>query len=353
MPAYVPPALRNRAPDPLDINSGDSVIGSSVEVNSTNQSAKYTSTSDQLPPQSAARFFNHSQDRTNRFPQRRQDNGDFLTVTEIHHYYWPNLATLSSDHAKPKYSTLNSSEEDPGKLTYVVLFKGANPRWKEGIIFVKTALELLRCKSESNDAESSGREDPIELSPPTTTVNFPTYPIATFTQTGGLRGQSARNFRFTGYRTINAVDFLEPNSPRLVEMLEQKWHQPKIAPKPTATATDTDTANPSPSLGSSTVENVATTTENSRLAGWGKSTPKGKVRDPGRWKESLNVEWAVVKFVECPESEDLKPPEIEKIDLDSGEADRGGSGEKSEEAETGQKKSVNEMLREMRLKGHG
>ena len=44
-----------------------------------------------------------------------------------------------------KYSvhTLNSAQEDPHSIKYVILYPGAHPRWKDNIIFTKTDIGLL------------------------------------------------------------------------------------------------------------------------------------------------------------------------------------------------------------------
>lgn len=76
-------------------------------------------------------------------------NTTFLHA-DIHDHYWA-PQTTDGDQNSPTpfiatmhHSTLNSSALDRDKLTYVMLFKHANPRWNsDGIIFVKSSLHLL------------------------------------------------------------------------------------------------------------------------------------------------------------------------------------------------------------------
>ncbi|KAJ4415743.1 hypothetical protein N0V82_007173 [Gnomoniopsis sp. IMI 355080] len=66
-----------------------------------------------------------------------------LFADDIHDYYW---APQSNENA------LNSD-----RLKYVMLFKDANPRWaSDGIIFVKSSLELLPESEQSKGIRTYG-----------------------------------------------------------------------------------------------------------------------------------------------------------------------------------------------------
>lgn len=339
MPAYVPPALRNKAPN-QDRPPNDG------EKTNKNDPTDQVLSRESLSPRATK---TGASNRFHQFPQRRQDNSNFHTLSEIHHYYWPNEETLPSD-PKPTHSTLNASERKPGKLAYLMLFKGANPRWEpDGIVFVKTGLDLLKGSVTEKHAEDGKRPDhfksggrssingePNEKTEAehgqvaTSDPPFPTHQIAAFAQSPGLR-QDQRAFRFLGYYIITAVDLLEPNSPEMVKMLGQKWGQNPLTPITSSAAPATDASK--------------TTKAEDEQRGWGimKPRPRGKVRDPEKWKESLSIPWAVVKFVSCEQTgeqrEGLAPPKIERL------AD--------ELEEPKENKSVNEMLKEMRLEGRG
>lgn len=126
--------------------------------------------------------------------------------------------------------------------------------------------------------------------------SLPRQPIAVFKQFGHSR--KGNGCRFAGYFHISQLEFLEPNSDELVRMLEQKW-------------TQTD----------------------------GKGNARTVDRDAGSWSATLNVRWAVVKFVAVDEAagRELGTPEIEH--WTAGEGADGGV------------KGVNEILKELRLRG--
>lgn len=112
----------------------------------------------------------------------------------------------SSDHSS---TTLHASEANPENLAFVLLFGGANPRWEsDNIIFVKSKLGLLDFKAEEPEENSS--------------APCCSAPIAIFQQ--GL----PLEFEFKGWYTVARLDFLEPRTPELIRMLEQKW-QKRIA----------------------------------------------------------------------------------------------------------------------------
>lgn len=123
------------------------------------------------------------------------------------------------------------------------------------------------------------------------TENLP-KDILVFQQFG--RGQGGR-FNFVGYYKLNRLQFLESGSEDLLRMLEQKF---------------------------------------TRTNKYGRS--RQQQRDPDAWKASLNHRWAVLKLEKDVEATDsLQAPNVsitEKVPDNKGPS-----------------KSVNEMLKEMRL----
>ena len=234
-------------------------------------------------------------------------DSDLYSLHDIQHHYWPNQTT--NEDAR---RTLHDSAAFPEKLSYVLLFKGANPRWdSDGIVFTKSSLDLLpREAADDNPTEAA----PIERESPTTTSPFaknavleenhePTKdthpPVAAYTQTTNMRTHTVRNFKFCGYFKIDKLTFLEPRSKELARMLEQKW---------------------------SVVDR--------------RGNVRPRQRSTEAWEESMGLRWAVVKFEKDEVvNRETDMPKIERVEL-------------HEEDEV-EKKGVTEMLRELRLKQDG
>ena len=270
-----------------------------------------------------------------------------VTLEEITNHFFPIARDDENELKVPpiegKGRTLHDSAETPGELAYVMLFAGANPRWEQDkIIFTKSSLELLSTVLADNPPGSAkegladpgqalrGAEDaakgvmnkggPIDRitngatelgdhangttngsdhgSDATSQCNQPSggehkTPIAVFKQIGPPK-QHARSYEFEGWYNVERIEFLAPRSDGLVRMLEQKW---------------------------------------SRTNGWGKT--KWKDRNPAAWAESMSHRWAAVKFKED----------------ETAQKERGGL--KIERLPDPPKKSVNEMLAEMRVKETG
>ncbi|KAJ9617182.1 hypothetical protein H2200_000903 [Cladophialophora chaetospira] len=280
--------------------------------------------------------------------RRRSDvpNEDVYSLKQIDRYFWPegDSKTAFVEHSK----TLHDSATSPGKLAYVLLFNDANPRWEsDNIIFTKSSLDLLPAelakkaetttptsepvatssiwtdevidslaasngvaaqerdfgKAETQEAESvkmSISDLPARHDDPKSTSQQQLPPIAIFSQ--GARFSKLRpSFTFQGYYRITNLQFLEPNTPDLARMLQQKW----------------------------TVTNQRTGRVHERQ------------RDMQSWEKSFNLRWAVVKF-EKDETADKKlgKPQIERLkDDEEDDIDAGR-----------EKKSVNDMLRELSMK---
>lgn len=206
--------------------------------------------------------------------------GDAVSLDEITAHFWPEDNTSASEDASQTVQavrfeessrTLHASAAEPNKLAYLILFQGANPRWdSDGIIFTKSRLDLLPTAS-------------TDSKPPDSTT-----PIAVFKQKGTRTG---RGFEFDGWFKIKRLTFLEPKSPELVKMLEQKWQ-----------------------------------------------TAKGnhRERNPAGWETSLNLKWAVIKLVKDQTAlQERGAPRIGRLP----------------DKEEKPKETVNEMLAEMRDSG--
>ena len=206
---------------------------------------------------------------------------------------------------RKSHSTLNATESEPNRLRYVLLFHNAvrrrpgfrlpslielqHPRWKQdNIIHVKTDLHLL--PQEADTAASD--ESPGGLF---------AQEIMVFDQSPDFVSQiaSRARFKFLGFYNLERMQILEPKSPELVRMLEQKW---------------------------------------TRTNKWGRS--RQIERDSRGWQKSLNHRWAILKFNKA-DAAGLKqiPPKIE-IQLND---------DHSRGKENEPQMSVNEMLRDLRL----
>lgn len=268
--------------------------------------------------------------------QQRRDSGNdgfhrerLPRAEDVHDHYWPSEAEEEGEGMRfTVHSTLNSSRSEPDALKYVVLFKDANPRWQsDRIVYVKTNLYLLPGSETFGDAvaaQKKEQEDPVngegeagarQSQPPseggssadiaTHTPDLSAYhlePVAVFEQVGSRSG----GFRFAGYHAIARLQFLEPRSQDLVRMLEQKFSVVDV---------------------------------------FGRVVRQQ--RSPEAWKASLEHRWAVLQLArigdEEAEGKGLAAPDIKVEEV----VERGVK--KKKKGEEAPKKSVNEMLKEMRL----
>jgi hypothetical protein len=316
---YIPPAMRARAAQPQDGGANNEQISSEAKTRNLLSSS--------------------SPSKTQGCPE-----ANLYSLREIEHYFYPEGPdnTFSS-----RQSTLHASAATPDDLSWVVLFKSANPRWdSDGIIFVKSSLQLLPAElaesvpqkphsgpstapkapdqpdrdsvPETDDRSTQDQPPSQEFSAPSTAPSVPTTgqtisntksrAIAVFSQqpppfSSKPRSHDERQkFVFTGYFRIARLQLLEPHSEELKRMLHQKW----------------------------TVTNQRT------------GYVKHRQREVSHWQESLGYRWAVIKFERDEETEKVKgPPAIERLEDEHDEEPDGRQ----------EKKSVNELLREMRLGG--
>ncbi|MCJ1407761.1 hypothetical protein MMC19_001832 [Ptychographa xylographoides] len=259
---------------------------------------------------------------------KESSSSEYLSLDDIFEHFFP-FQDDPSLSTPAQTGTLNASATDPDKVAFILLFHEANPRWKdEHIIFTKTRLELLpqaqNTVKDSIDpgsagtstgasnltdisvgkAEQEGSEshninvDTLNLTSSSdidpflySDVPLPSHPIAVFEQIRG--GKKNANFHFAGWFCIGRIAFLEPKSAELVRMLKQKWQRE-----------DKD----------------------------------GGVREKARvaesWERSLRQRWAVVRLEADVEAEKVRGPLVV---------------EKAPAREKGPKKTVNELLAEMRM----
>ncbi|KAM3415958.1 hypothetical protein BST61_g9448 [Cercospora zeina] len=245
-----------------------------------------------------------------------EKKGLLLSTREIKNHYHPAGETPHYP-ATSVSGSLQDSAATPGKLAYVCLFDGhggpANPRWdSDNILFCKTNLHLL---SEYATATKTAAEfvetartvqrpdepgtaetatEPADSVPFTGSQPQPDrVPIAIFQQLPRT-ATTDHAFSFVGYYTISNLEFLEPRSDALIRMLEQKW---------------------------------------SYVDKYGKR--QGKARTQESWNQALCKRWAVVKFKQVVD-QNLAPPQIERLPG-------------PESKQKAPKKSVNEMLEELRM----
>ncbi len=339
---YVPPALRGKA-----------VANENTSSDKPEESNK--------PSSSCKRVTGSSSDSSE----------TLYTVDEIHAHFWPESAQDGSDQdpERPKSGrvsnagTLNGTAAVPGELGYVILFAGANPRWKDdGIIYAKSNLALLErfvdmedggvesVDLQSQDAinqdmpkkdlkqfegqveelntldehilhskdneelatatPSDGKEPapiPPPPPPPPPTPSATPAPNTTRLPSPPIPAfeqlsrtpQTGRVFRFSGWYAVSAIEMLAPHSAALVRMLHQKWSVKR------------------------------------RDGG-----VKMREREEKAWKDSLGHRWAVMQFVRDKEADEKRGKVvIERIE---------------EETDDGvQTKGVNELLKELRMGARG
>ncbi|KAI7483372.1 hypothetical protein KC351_g5207 [Hortaea werneckii] len=258
---------------------------------------------------------------------------DLVSLEEVRNYFWP-LDENGERHTSDTLSrTLHDSSASPGRLAYVFLFNQANPRWEsDHIIYTKSNLDLLPAeladKAQTSSDDSAGsttspqpksgdtvdqaedgakQHTPPQSSHTKSETSLPPKkdgisensngPIAIFKQVRRSKEQRAHAFNFEGWFKIERLAFLEPQSPELIRMLQQKWQK-------------TDRSG-----------NVVQ-----------------KKRDEKGWQESLSQRWAVIKFAEDQEAKQERgTPNIERIE--------------EEDVHEKPQKSVNEILANMRLGG--
>ena len=239
-----------------------------------------------------------------------------LTLEEINNYFWP-IKDLDGEnnnshslHIETKGRTLHDSMAREGQLAYVILYWEANPRWEsDNIIFTKSRLDLLPKAPTSNGAtavnpgekettDGTKNDEISNGSPHQNREANACRPIAVFKEVSSKR--VTRDYQFEGWYKIERISFLEPHSPELVRMLEQKWSK-------------TDK----------------------------RGFTKVQERTGSGWNESLGYRWAVLKLAEHEAAKrELGSPKIERL-LDRSPKPNGARAPR---------KSVNEMLAEMRLK---
>lgn len=306
--SYVPPALRRKQEAVARGEKlSDEATGSEVSlVDSANQLPTVTDVQNHFwPPQKADSSTSRPSGAAG-IPDspaiaRRESNqafdGTANTVDDGKTEPDGSTSVVSKSNLPHLHSTLNGTRAEPDRLKYVLLFHQAHPRWPtEQIIYVKSELQLLP------QPPSQGQSQPSSTSPENQS-SLSDVPFATeimmFEQTSSERIQSRARFTFLGYFDLMKMQVLEPNTPELTRMLEQKW---------------------------------------TKINKWGQS--RQIQRDADSWKKSLSYRWAVLKFKKS--TVQLEPPKIEVTTNDMGI--------RKENLWSDSRKGVNEMLRDMRIK---
>ena len=155
------------------------------------------------------------------------------------------------------------------------------------MIFTKSSIHLLPQKTAKQPEGTTNN---------TASAATTKQPIAVFKQHSRSGG-----FKFGGWYTIDKVDFLEPNNPELIRMLEQKWSKKDRN-------------------GDAYVEE----------------------RRGTDWNRSLGYRWAVVKLnIDETAMEEHGEPKTERF------PDKSTHGPRKDSTP---KKSINELLAEMKLR---
>lgn len=283
--------------------------------------------------------------RTNDNDAFEEYDGEKLSIRDIQHHFWKSESDGMTGFGE--HATLNNSANNKDGLSYVLLFRGANPRWNsDKIIFGKSNLDLLPDYYERTDewleqyprdiidkhiapepapttsrmmtrdvrleleeeekakasapaeaAEKEAAEKPKKPSKPSLTELAPIppldytpsvrTPIAVFEQFG--ERQMGESFRFVGWFELQHVAIIAPYSEALKKLLAQKWQS----------AVD----------------------QNGEVI--------IRPRDENRWRESFEQEWAVLKFYPLQEGDEAP----HKLVVEKAPP----------------RKSVNDLLAEMRL----
>lgn len=154
---------------------------------------------------------------------------------------------------------------------------------------------VSRTKAPSPDSDEGYEPDPEAPYCPDLSL-YDIEPIAVFEQAS--RHQSGP-FRFAGYYKIASLEYLAPRSRELFQLLEQKFTQ---------------------------------------VDRFGRA--KQKQRSAASWKASMKHRWAVIRMEKDQDANDSLPPP--KIEVRSDLAEEGDA--------SSPKKSVNELLKELRMK---
>ncbi|KAF2721250.1 hypothetical protein K431DRAFT_224781 [Polychaeton citri CBS 116435] len=138
------------------------------------------------------------------------------SLSDIHAHFWPShpqKGKAFGDSSRETH-TLHASEMMPDQLTYVILFRNANPRWDdEQIIFTKSNLELLPVHLEGKDiTEGEG---------PGSSIKKDASHVSN--QQSGHIQEIRGTETIPDWYKISHFKLLEPYSSELCLVMEQKW----------------------------------------------------------------------------------------------------------------------------------
>lgn len=322
MPAYVPPALRKK-----------------LEVEG------------QVSPQHRAEAL------PSKSSPRHQPRKELYSITDVRHHFWP-----SSSEEIPPLSSLNSSAKHPFELTWVLLHRDQNPRWKtDNIVFAKTSLNLLP----DYFAKKGQAIQEWEMH----NLRTPNEEQLSLLEHSSLNVPSRPDSDQDNHHKFVNPEISSPEARKDAEGVDAPCDAETVAYYPrrrqmqikSAPAIDWEpSAHPSPPpiavfeevrykefrfLGWYAITRVSILAPFSQelvrmleqkwtlLDRFGKPK-KGTDRDRSSWQKSLSCEWAVVKFEKMEGEDSPAPPSIEHAISPEPEPPR---------------KSVNEQLAEMRL----
>ncbi|KAI9653297.1 MAG: hypothetical protein M1831_006132 [Alyxoria varia] len=344
---YVPPALRDTSTSIISGDQESTACSKNPEVPNINEmEPKNEAMDDAAPPtRSLAELAVSSEDNAGnaaaekaegssnaenmKMPPTNDRQGRTLyTIDEVHqHFQKPSHGNENAAFDVRPNSTLNNSIAEPNGVGYVVLFPGANPKWdSEKLIYVKSNIDLLpgyksepmkkkqldeanmranqqeqghvtfsdKAEGKENSPSLEASEVPLPESPAPAAASddlpdiipgqddssFKFNPVEPLVVSGERKGKPItepipiyaqmgrwnRSFVFVGHYRILDIEFLAPRSPALVLMMDAKW-------------------------------------------GAMDANRRGK-RPAEAWRQSLDVWWAVVKFVE-EEGVDIETPAAE------------------------------------------
>ncbi|KAI4186298.1 MAG: hypothetical protein L6R41_003568 [Letrouitia leprolyta] len=218
-------------------------------------------------------------------PRNKRNPLDGYTTSEIAARF-----NLSS-----KPGTLNASDDDPGKLAFVLIFKDQHPDWEtEGKLFCKTNLQLLSstlASARPNDTaapSATATEAHIVLkADPQSIIASSTSPskaseglIPVFTQRVNSHSYTYKPkqqdpFTFTGYYKLCSLTHLPPRGPALITLLDRKF------------------------------------------------SLLGKKRTPESWNASLSLEWGIVSFKRADADGESGNPMVVSTDGGKGKGEEG------------------------------
>ncbi|KAK5302845.1 methylenetetrahydrofolate reductase 1 [Exophiala xenobiotica] len=220
---YVPPSLRETkgqyVPPSLRETKGNATAGNN-DGNILSDPNRY------VPPSLRKRDVNAANTKEEAKTLWLPHTDSLRSAREIQQHYWPEKVLTSHTY------TLHDTAQNPGVVGYVMLVKGAHPRWeRDNVVFAHSNLDLLAVKVAENTSSPSSAAVEPEHGKPSGNVDAANKPrnhepIAVFVQVEFGQDGFCPDFAFAGWYRIAQLSFLEPHSPELKQMLHDKWADP-------------------------------------------------------------------------------------------------------------------------------